>query len=398
MRLSISNFEAIPIRIVPDRPWRTIAFVALLLTITAVAGWEIHWRSFGAKPGARNSDGLWASQRRRIDNGEGDATVIVGSSRAFYDLQLDIWQRRTGRRPIQLALEGTSPLPFVEDLEKDPNFSGVLIVDTTPDVLFGAHLKRANVLNYFHTEMPSQRLSQTLSVRWVEPFLAFYDPDFSLSSVLERWPWPERAGNEWPSGVRKLNEIAADRDSHLWSKVVDDAEYRRETQAAWLQAIEHGKNRPTTAIQQTIGEQIDRMSAAVNRLRARGVAVLFVRPPSSGPYLEFEERTYPRAETWDALLSRTGMPGINFMDYPSLGSFDLPEWSHLPQRDAETFTALLIDIVQREHPALFEALRTDDSSVAHKLNAGLPVEGGACLAPDQQRVTVAGNPITQAGT
>src|SRR3546814_9231430 len=46
--------------------------------------------------------------RSRIDHGEGDGWVFTGSSRVLFDLQLDAWQRLDGRRPIQLALEGTS--------------------------------------------------------------------------------------------------------------------------------------------------------------------------------------------------------------------------------------------------------------------------------------------------
>jgi hypothetical protein len=88
--------------------------------------------------------------------------------------------------------------------------------------------------------------------------------------------------------------------------------------------------------------------AAVAKLRARGVPVLFLREPSAGEYLAYEQRDFPRATTWDVLLAKTGAPGIHFEDYPELQGFSLPEWSHMAGADADRFTAALYAIIDRE--------------------------------------------------
>jgi len=98
--------------------------IALLLTILLMSGWEAWWRSDGSVPGYRNSEGLWAIQRRRINDGEGHKTIITGSSRIFFDTQLDVWEEESGQRPIQLALEGTSPATLMEGLIDDLDFYG----------------------------------------------------------------------------------------------------------------------------------------------------------------------------------------------------------------------------------------------------------------------------------
>ena len=73
------------------------------------------------------------------------------------------------------------------------------------------------------------------------------------------------------------------------------------------------------------------------------------RMPSDGRYLEYENTLFPRAETWDALLAATGAPGIHFQDYPELNQdWNLPEWSHLSQADAERFTAALYGVITRD--------------------------------------------------
>ncbi len=115
---------------------RPAALIALILTILLMGGWEAYWRYSGSVPSYRNSDGLSAIQRRRIDNCQGDRTVIAGSSRMFFNTQLDVWERESGSRPIQLALEGTSPVSLMEDLADDPDFTGTLIVGVAPGLMF----------------------------------------------------------------------------------------------------------------------------------------------------------------------------------------------------------------------------------------------------------------------
>src|ERR1017187_4629215 len=128
--------QPVPIRDVPDRSWLAVFLCALLLAVVLTGAWEWYWRAFGAVPGYGDDDALWAQQRRRIDAGEGNATVLIGASRTFFDVQLPVWERMSGRRPIQLALDGTSPVFALEDLASDPSFTGRLLIGVAPDIFF----------------------------------------------------------------------------------------------------------------------------------------------------------------------------------------------------------------------------------------------------------------------
>jgi hypothetical protein len=341
--------QPVPEREIPGRPWRPILLGAMLLAVVLVGCWELGWRAFGATPAQRNSDGAWAEQRRRINVGEGDATVLIGSSRVLFDVQLPVWERLAGERPIQLALEGTSPLPFLEDLADDPAFTGRLLVGVTPGTFFGAAGRRSDLVGYYHGQGPSQRSGHWLSSRLLEPVFAFLDPDFALATVVRRQAWPARPGLSTRMDVRKLMTSGADRNTTLWRKVEVDPAYRDLARRIWAQ----GFDRPPPAIatpekrQRMIDEQIERAAAAVARLRARGVPVVFVRPPSSGPYLASENELWPRARTWNRLLQRTGAPGIHFEDHADLQGLELPEWSHLSAADAERYTMALLPHVER---------------------------------------------------
>ena len=332
----------VPVRDIPDRPWGRMIAVAFALFVALMAGWEWHWRAFGSELGYyNNSDGLWARERRRIDEGEGKALVLIGSSRLLFDVRLPTWERLSGERPIQLSLEGTSATPMLEDLAADPDFTGRLMVGITPGLFFSGRAFRGAAVKYAHEESPSQRVGQWLSMR-VEPLLAFYHPDYALNNVIERLDWPTRPGRPARMKVRRLSVSDADRNTQIWRKVVDDPEYNAICRKVWMQNLTPPPDAPPPAKRDQVrDEQIARAVAAVAKLRARGVDVVFVREPSDGPYIENEEREFPRATSWDVLLAKTGAPGIHFQDYPDMQGLTLPEWSHLDVPSSERYTEAL---------------------------------------------------------
>jgi hypothetical protein len=320
---------------------------AVLVFAVALGAWEGYWRADGSAAVTQNSDGLWARERRRIDNGEGNKLVLVGASRMLFNVQLHVWERLSGDRPIQLAMEGTSPMPMLEDLAEDPDFRGRLLVGVAPDVFFSGFLYRGGVLDYYRKETPSQRAGQLISMHLVEPWFAYLDPDFALVTVMKRQGWPARPGVPTHVDVRKLAETGPDRNTHMWRKVETDAGYASLAQSIWAQHFEPPPDFRPEELPGIIDAQITRAVAAVEKLRARGVEVVFVRPPSNGRYLEFENRAFPREKTWDVLLERTGAPGIHFEDYPDQQGLELPEWSHLSAADAERYTEALYRSVER---------------------------------------------------
>ncbi len=338
--------QPVPERDIPDRPWRAISFGATAIALVLLGSWEWYWRDFGAHATQRNSEGLWATQRRRLDS-EPHATVITGASRMLFDIDLDTWQRLAGDRPIQLALEGTSPLPILEDIADHSTFAGRLVVGVAPDVFFSGFAFRAHAVVHFQKESPAERVSQWISSHTVEPYLAFYDPDFSLPTVVLRQDWPAREGISG-TRVRKLSESAADRNTWMWSKVETDTVYRDLCRRIWAEDFAPLDAGGLVELDKSMDKQINRAVAVVAKLRARGVLIVFVRAPSDADYLAYEERNYPRARSWDVLLAKTGVPGIHFADYPELQGYELPEWSHLAAHEKPRFTEALYRIVARD--------------------------------------------------
>ncbi len=359
VRLTASNrpgvAQPVPERDIPDHPWPKIFLAAVILFLVLLACWEGYWRNYGVTPAYANSNDSWAAQRRRIDNGEGKALVLIGSSRVLFDVQLPVWEKITGERPIQLALEGTSAALLMEDLAADPNFTGRLMVGVTPDLFFSGFAFRGEAVSYFHKQSLSQRSGHWLSQHFIEPYFAFYDPDYALNTVLKRQTWPDRPGRHARMSVRKLSLSDADRSTHMWPKVENDPVYRDMARSIWAQNFTGppppAMDTPEKA-QKVVAKQIERAVTALDKLRARGVQVVFVRLPSSGDYYAFEQKAIPRAFTWDVLLQKTQAPGIHFEDYPQLQGYTLPEWSHIAPGEVDKFTAALVPLVQEKFAAL----------------------------------------------
>jgi len=325
-------------------------WLALLVALLLLAAWEWWVRAQGVTPSYRNSDDLWAEQRRRIDHGEGDAWVVIGSSRVLFDLQLDAWQRLDGRRPIQLALEGTSPVAVLEGLADDPKFTGKLIVGVAPGLFFSGYEYRRPAIDQFHQQTPAQWLGQRASLL-IEPWLAFYAPDFALPALLRRQPLRNRAGVEFKMEVRKLSNMGRDRNNRMWSKLETDPAYRELARRIWAQGWRPLAQEPAAKRQHVLearGKQLQRAIAATSRLRARGVPVIFAQMPYTGHYAISEPDIAPRALTWDPLIQRSGAIGLHFADHPEMQGYHLPEWSHMTGAEADRFTPVFYGLVQRE--------------------------------------------------
>ncbi len=125
-------------------------------------------------------------------------TVFIGSSRIKYDLDIDTWQKLTGRHAVQLAIEGSSPMPILTDLGNDPNFHGKLVVDVTEVLFFpgapSALEKPTRNIAWYHDQTPAQKASFVLD-HALESQFVFLDNEFlSLNVGLNKLAPPDRPG------------------------------------------------------------------------------------------------------------------------------------------------------------------------------------------------------------
>ena len=351
MRSSTSSSDADPVvvRRVPPVAWPRVAIVALVLFLAGTAVWEAYWRGQGFVPSYRNSDGQWAEARRKVDRDEPDATVLIGSSRMQFDIDLDVWREETGVEPVQLSLEGSNPLPILSHISEDEDFDGLLVVGITPPLIMRPGIgARENVLKRYETETPAQWIGQQLSYP-LERTLAFYNFDTALFTVLARqdW-WPGRPGFEAPPPeVRKLENMRRNRQADLWTRIETDTAYNEIVTSTWRAIIESIPAPPPEDVAREHFEALlAQVAADVGRIRERGGDVVFVRLPSSGYFREAEARMTPRERVWENLLAAADAVGVHFEDYPELADIPTPEWSHISARDKDRLTRSVVRILR----------------------------------------------------
>jgi len=360
MPSSISHFEAgvrVPsdTRQVPVHQWGRILLVVLAFECALVASWEIFWRHRDFLPGDyEDTPAVWELQRERATAA---ATVLIGSSRMWEDVNLGTWQQTTGDRPVQLAIAGRNPQPVLADLAADPLFHGLVVCEVTPYLFYvEPEALTTDIMRKGRSQTLSQRAANRIDML-LESQLAFIDNETRLSTLWKRLPLPRRAGTFPVREVPKGHEMHADRDTRMWRRIETDSDYRALFQGLWL--FYAGGPQPTleeqppslqTAhprIQAIVDQAATRVARDVAKIRARGGDVVFVRFPASGPVYWSEARSFPRAWSWEPLLQKTAATGVNFVDYPQLQGYNLPEWSHMSAADAPRFTQALATLVMQ---------------------------------------------------
>jgi hypothetical protein len=340
-------------RPIPPAPWRGIAVAITIAVVGATAAWEWYARSLGYQPTLNDNEDLSTLARRRV---EPESIVIIGDSRAWFDLDLDELQKGLGKRPVQLALAGSAAWPVLSDLAEDKTFHGTIICSFVPMLFFAPpgsppmdHAERD--VKRFHSQTLAQRASEYLGM-WLEEHLAFLKPDdLSLEALLNKLPIPNRAGAlVSPRFPPYFQTEDRERRARMWEKCAKPgSELARKIQQIWLPLFTPPP--PPSYIPpkvfaeemtKDVQKRFDDTRAAIDKIRARGGKLVFVRFPHGGGLKELEDRDTPRAKTWDPLLKITGAPGIYYSDFPELAGFTCPEWSHLSAGDSVEFTKRLI--------------------------------------------------------
>ena len=326
------------------------ALLAIIITFVAVSSWEIHLRQNGIKPDYDNGAELWTNKRKMVYEPSDKSTVILGSSRGAYDIDIPTYERTTGKRAIQLCMDGSSPRTVFDDLANDPKFKGKVILDVT-EMLFFNNIPfmlstPAENLTYYKKETPAQKVSFTLDVP-LEANLVFLNQSFfSLNPLLNLLHIKDRPGYrpelDFP---RDFNVTDFDRQNRMTDKFLIDTSLQNRVRGIWLMV--NGMLPPPIKGKE-FAANLQNIKENVTKIRKRGGDVIFIRTPSSGPVAAIEAKVFPKSEYWDKLLAVTGCKGIHYTDYPALSNFVCPEFSHLSPRDAMVYTEHLVTILKTD--------------------------------------------------
>jgi hypothetical protein len=356
MPSSTSSFKTYQLeRIIPRHHWVRLVLISLGITLVLTLGWELYCRHLGYAPTLNDTKDLWASRRVLVDD-DPTRTVLIGASRTLFDFDMDVYEKAMGERPLQLATVGTNPGAYLEDLANHPEFKGTVIVGVVPGLFFapgGPPVKSPkNHLKYYREWSPTQRVGHHLGM-FLERRLAFIqEDDLTLNQLLLSLKIPNRAKAKVPPELPPyFYEVDEERQGGMTDIAEQDINLQKRIQQIWIPLFtppppppDKSESENRADRQKTIDEILEKTKGYVEKIRARGGKVVFVRFPSTGELRKLETKYSPRADTWDRILEVTGAPGIHFEDYPKLSGFNCPEWSHLNKKDATLFTQRLTDL------------------------------------------------------
>ena len=333
--------------------------LAIILVATALISWECYVRNKGFDSSYDDEGALWSDKRAMVYEPADKATVFIGSSRIKFDLDIDYWERETGSHAIQLACVGSTPIPVLQNLANDEKFKGKLVVDVTEILFFSDEPPSRQTpdknLKFYKERTPAQKASFQIN-HLLESNFVFLDKErLSLNAKLAELQIPNRPGVfEFPLFPDGFGRVKFNRQEYMTENFIRDTNQQNQVKGVWAFLQKMSKEPPASGAK--LDTIFNAVKLAVDKIKARGGDVLFVRTPSSGPFLMGENMGYPRAAYFDKLLAITNCKGIHFNDYPVINHFVCPEFSHLSQPDATIFTKEFIRILHDEKGWAFPKL------------------------------------------
>ena len=339
-------------RPIPPVPWRGITVVVVLVVIAVAWAWELYCRSIGYAPTLNDNEDLWTMARRNV---KPESVVIVGDSRGWYDVDLDELEKGLGKRPVQLSMGGSCAYPVLADLAHDKDFHGTIICSVVPRLFLAPpgtppmDLSEKAVRRY-HSQTPAQRVSQYLAMPLEEHVAFLKQEELTLDDLLKRLPIPNRSYAQVPPQLPPyFGTLDRERRARMIEECARPGKLQSTVQQIWLPLFSPPplptyipKDEFMAKMKQATEQRFNDVAAAVQKLRARGGKIVFVRFPVAGELKTLEDRTTPRSQTWDRIMKETNSPGIYYEDFPELSSFNCPEWSHLSAGDSVEFSKRLV--------------------------------------------------------
>jgi hypothetical protein len=317
------------------------------LAVALLVMYEYYWREVeGYHAGYDDNAELWSHWRGQVDNLTSDDVVILGSSRAHFDINIHLFDSLTGHRPIMLAVPGGSPYYTVEDIVQKSNFSGLLIIGVAPGLFYtlgsggAARWIKTGRVDFFYKQTYASKFSQAV-YQYIDPHFSYLDPDIALKNLLTRLnlpdrdsiqhdpAWPPMVSMDWYRNIRmnpgmETDTVLQNRQTKIWD-------------GDW-------KNRYADSVDVILSHY----SSLVHEFKKKGGRVAFIQAPVTGKYLHYEPILFPRDKYWNALLAKSHVKGYHYEDYPEMKKMNPPEWSHLNRKEADQFTRLLVDLLKQD--------------------------------------------------
>ncbi len=308
----------------PEGPWGRTWLLAIALACAGIGLCEWSLRASHHHVTVVDDVFRWSIARHRVD-----AVAVVGTSR----MQLAFSSQTFGRDAVNLAIDGVTAPPILDDLADDPEFHGLVVADLAEWELDGDETAARSWIAQSHHlwRAPGALANRELAMRAQDSLVTLdLGGRYVLASALREGAWPV------PSWLVTLP--SRDRRGDYRSQPEARLEVRRARNRTHIPATAPP---PDAWLAATA-----RLDRAVDRIVARGGKVVFVRMPTSGEAYATTNRVFPRALYWDRFAAHTHGIAIHADDIAAWTGIECPDEIHLDERDQTRFTQGLVDALR----------------------------------------------------
>lgn len=343
MLSSTSNSNA---RLPDLDPGRTVLGVVLVASLLLLIA-EVGLRVLGYGPAFLEDRDSWSQRRLKIESVYSKRHVLVlGASRAQTDISPPVLaQSLPGYGVTMLAVSGARFDASLEDVALNTRYRGIVLISATADNYLPNGSQAPWIQHYREHYRHGGRLergfNRDLKSLAQTHLVVAHPPVASLVRSIKSGVLSPRGTLSLPSG--QVLNLLQDQPIGFQREVL--AKRTRRFEAALANGVEKQSTEPWVRAS-------ERYRKLISRIQARGGRVVFFVPPTSDARLEYARRAFPREEFVDLIPERTGAELIHFADHPQTRTMRCPDSSHLAPSDAQVFTRVVAQELQRQEQLL----------------------------------------------
>ena len=356
VRSSISNSNDR----LPTGNWGLSWIIVCILFSAFILFFEVRIRQNGWQPSYSDSVELWSYNRKRASELGDKALILIGSSRIQLGLDLYEIQNTTDLVPVQLAIDGTSPVPVLENLANDPDINGTIILSVAENDIQTNYAEDQSIqwINYYRDNYANRNNIE--AYRIIDDYIKLLLSGLMVTRLENAMPYTiisRLAFERTQYGNYILTHQNRSRDADYTKVKMPDFYAIRVARHLGMQSLSQDQdfgellrhyqnfiNNIKPLDNQDFIYGVETLLELINKIEIRGGEVIIVRLPSSKLVWEADKRRYPRESFWNLIANRH-VDSIHFEDYPGLQDFELPDGSHIDVRDKTRFTKELIAII-----------------------------------------------------
>jgi hypothetical protein len=342
--------------------WIIVVFGFLIVIIF----FEMNLRKSGWTPTILDSKELWSENRRKASRLGSKAFILVGASRIQLGMDLEMIRKKTSLEPVQLAIDGSSFMPVLENLSEDPAVTGTVLLSISMNNVkpYNSWDTASLWTNYYKSTIKNNKLDTPYK------FIDFIFINALVANLVLRF---EGAKPATVILTRAFQDSNSGNYLTMHSDRSRDADYTKVSMPDfYIERLKrnYGQNLITDKFELNADEilsvydkaindikpldkkdfikGLEMMIKFINRIERHGGRVIIIRMPTTKLIREMDKKRYPRKQFWDEIEKRH-KDTIYFTDYEELTKFELPDGSHLDVKDKPAFTSELLKLILVRH-------------------------------------------------